>query len=60
MSLLDLLQPQTDRAAASATSSALDQAASRPFNVILQVEQGTQIWIAGLLLAAAVFRLLKK
>ena len=59
MNILDYLQPQADRVAASATNSALDQAASRLFHVILSVEQGTQLWIAGLLLAAA-FHLLKK
>lgn len=60
MNLLDYLQPQADRAAASAANTALDQASARPFAVILQVEQGTQLWIAGLLLAAAALHLLRK
>lgn len=60
MNLLDALLPQANQAAASATNSALDQASARPFAVILSVEQGTQIWIAGLLLAAAVFSMFRK
>lgn len=60
MNLLEALMPQANQAAASATNSALDQAAARPFSVILQVEQGTQLWIAGLLLVAAVFHAFKK
>ena len=46
--------------AANATDAALNQAAARPFSVILQVEQGTQMWIAGLLLAGVAVYLLHK
>lgn len=60
MSILDMLIPQANDAAASATNTALDQAAARPFAVILSVEQGTQLWIAGLLFGAAVWHLFVK
>ena len=44
----------TNTAAAEATNTALDTAAQRPFNVVLSVDQNTQIWIAGLVLVVAV------
>lgn len=60
MNIMDLLQPKADAAAIGATNAALDSAASRPFTVIIEVSENTQLWIAGLLLAAAVFHLFKK
>lgn len=60
MNLLDYLTPQASGVAASATDSALNQAAARPFNVVLSVEQGTQLWIAGLLIMAAVMHVYLK
>lgn len=58
--ILDFFQPQANAAAVSATDAALEQAAARPFNVIISVSEGTQLWIAGMLLAVAVFHLVKK
>lgn len=60
MSLLDYLTPQANQAAASATQAAIDTATQKPFAVIVSVEQGTQLWVAGLLLAYAVFRVFNK
>lgn len=64
MNLLDYFKPQAsqvaDAAATSAVNTALDEASARPFAVILSVEQGTQLWIAGLLVSAALWHLLVK
>ena len=60
MNLLDYLTPQANTAAVGATNAALDAASARPYNVVLSVEQGTQLWIAGLLLVAGLLHLLKK
>lgn len=54
MSLIDSLLGQTDTMAAQATNTALDQAAARPFNVVLSVDQNTQLWAAALVLVVAV------
>lgn len=60
MNLLDYLQPQANQAAANATQAAIDQATQKPFAVVLSVEQGTQIWIAGLLLVAGLLHVFHK
>jgi len=54
MSLFSDMLNGTNTAAAEATNTALDTAAQRPFNVVLSVDQNTQIWIAGLVLVVAV------
>lgn len=60
MNLLEYLQPQANDAAVSATNAALDTASARPYNVVLSVDEGTRIWIAGLLLVAGVLHLFRK
>lgn len=55
--LIALLTPQTNAAAVSATNAALNEAASRPFQVVLSVDDATKAWLTVLALlglAAAV------
>ena len=60
MNLMDYLQPQANSAAASATQAAIDQAAQKPFQLVLSVSQDTQVWIGllilGGLIAGVVFK----
>lgn len=53
-SIFDALQPQTNAAAASATNTALDAAAARPFAVVLSVDDATKVWISTILIVGAV------
>lgn len=52
--LLDFLQPQADAAAIGAANAALDSAASRPFSVVLSVDDTTKAWITALLFGGMV------
>lgn len=57
--ILDALQPQTNQAAANAANAALNEAAARPFQVIITVDDATKIWLSVMVLlglAAAVMK----
>lgn len=43
--IFDLLLPQANAAAASATQTAIDTATQKPFSVIVSVDPQTQLWL---------------
>lgn len=58
--IFDALQPQTNAAAVSATSAALDSATARPFSVVLSVDDATKAWLTLALVAVLAVVLFKK
>ncbi len=54
------LQPQANTAAVGATNAALDAAASRPFSVVISIDDTTRNWLTimgiGLVIGAALVR----
>lgn len=53
-SLIDMLFPQLNATAVSATNTALNTAAARPFSVVLSVDSETKVWISVMVALALV------
>jgi hypothetical protein len=51
---MSVLSNWLDTQAAGATQAAVNQASATPFNVIISVDQETQVWITALVIGAVI------